>query len=623
MARMRLRALLPPLLLLGGCDPSPASLDVLRLTAFAQDGDEGVFLNETLVFHFSGELDRSSVTRETVRISAPDGTPAAGELRVVGTQLHFLPDLPRAPGLFDGGLLPDAEYRVELLGFPLPDGLRGKGGEPLSACHRFRFATVARPLSDQPVFDAWSEEIPILRVVDTALGPLDPILLEVAQPLDPRTIRGDDFALLSTAGGGAGGERLRLRAKLIENERDRARIELRALGERGSSALRVLPDGDYYLKLAEEHAAFAEGASRPRNFAGVPVEPRWSVALSVHGVRVVVNTIVPEEKPFAFDDDEYRSPQRVPGADGTADWCDTIWSPKGSVSLRYPAAAGTGADGDVVLGARDVGPDVHAATLRLPQESFVELPPSGLVVLRSQGAIDIEGELRRAAPPGDDPPMTFAVGDTLSEWLERARADESPWTVLVAGGDIRVPGRLDFGGRLLLVAGGRIRISGSARGREIRKIGPGGGFVQSGTMPFASWVEEARVTPPEDPEEPWRRFVVDEPVENPLVRPLTFAVLSAPYRPEYGVELWRPAEIRGDPGAGSFRLRYHGLRDVGPRGVEEFGPVDDILLLQGCEALRILIELTLPADGGSWDPPKVDYVELRWNEPPREIVETR
>jgi hypothetical protein len=63
--------------------------------------------------------------------------------------------------------------------------------------------------------------------------------------------------------------------------------------------------------------------------------------------------------------------------------------------------------------------------------------------------------------------------------------------------------------------------------------------------------------------------------------------------------------------------------------------VDDVLLLAGSDALRFTVELTVPAalrepyhagdagdagdaereKAGMWDPPTVEYVELRWDAP--------
>src|SRR5687768_1058654 len=69
------RALAAPalLLVLASCQRTtdePARVLVHLLTRPANP--EGVYLNEDLVFHFSGEVDRTSVTRDSVRIATKD-----------------------------------------------------------------------------------------------------------------------------------------------------------------------------------------------------------------------------------------------------------------------------------------------------------------------------------------------------------------------------------------------------------------------------------------------------------------------------------------------------------------------------------------------------------------------
>src|SRR5262245_57540507 len=142
-----------------GCADPAAEPALLELSSFRQDGARSVCLNETLVFHFSADLDPASVTSRSVRIEGPGGTPAAGELRVRRSRIEFWPELPRRPDLSDGGLVPGVRYAVELSGFPHPDGVRSLSGEPLSSPRRASFRAVEPggsvplfldPLTDQP-----------------------------------------------------------------------------------------------------------------------------------------------------------------------------------------------------------------------------------------------------------------------------------------------------------------------------------------------------------------------------------------------------------------------------------------------------------------------------------------
>ena len=107
-----------------GCSRAEGASPPLELLTFKQSGAADVCLNELLAFNFSEELDRSSVTPQSVRISDPSGAAARGRLQVDGARLTFEPELPLAADLSDGGLRPGTRYTVELGGFPRPDGIR-------------------------------------------------------------------------------------------------------------------------------------------------------------------------------------------------------------------------------------------------------------------------------------------------------------------------------------------------------------------------------------------------------------------------------------------------------------------------------------------------------------------
>jgi hypothetical protein len=416
---------------------------------------------------------------------------------------------------------------------------------------------------------------------------------------------------------------LPVRVTLTENGPDGARIELRAAGE-GKDNLRALERPWYVLRIAD-------GAAPPRTLGGIPVQPTW-LASRIGGARIdVVGRAKEHRVDFdtpriwtaeagsapsgALATDRMWSAQPLEGVDGTAYWGD------GEVTVRYPAAAGTGAAGEVSLS--DLEPDamhdLHATRLVLAPDATVELPPDGLVVLRSQGAMHLAGALRRApareAPP---PPMRFPAGDNLSAWLARARAENHAWTVIVAGGDLFVEGvpfddagGIELAGPLLLVSGGRLRISDRLEASAIARLAPGGDV-----LPWAlDWTRK-----------PDERFRVDPPVTNQLVLPLRFGVQSASFRPPSGVTAWRSSRYGAWNGIGDVRVRWIGQRFT-TNGFEEYGPLDDVLLLAGSDALRFTIELVLPAasesgsaeapgtEAGKWDPPKVDYVEFRWDAP--------
>lgn len=613
-----------PLLLaavLGGataCGPPGDRPPTLALLEFHQRDAQGVFLNETLVFHFSDELDRASVTRGSLRILDPSRHLVAGEMEVAGSKVLFHPRLPLSPDLVDGGLRPGRTYRVEVQGFPFPDGLRARDGAPLAETRRFEFVTVPRPTDDQqPVFDQpFQDTVPFLRLVDGNIGPLDPIWLECDEGIDPRSVLAEGFDLWRIVGGETI-EHLAVRARLVENLRDRALIELRPRAGPGSTpgstpgaggGLGALDPGEYYLHLVDGRG--------PRSLGGLPVEPNWRVSqtarIQVDGPRVE------DSRSLGL----HPSPQPVAGVDGTAEWTED-----GRVRIRFPRAAGTGVDGAVELGGESPGADVQATRLLLPKRATCRLPTQGPVVLRAQGRLEIAGDLRRGGEPGEGD-LELAAGETLSGLVARAQSESLAATFLVAGGDLVVDGSIQVDGPLVLAAGGRIRISGSIRASGVLRIGDGGGgFVHPAPVVPPGLQMSLAPDPTEPPGEQRRRVeaelrrILDPPEENPLAAPVTYAVLSAPLRPPQGVASWRAPRSAGREGAGAWRVRFLGLREVelpGGRGtaVEEFGPVDDALLLGDCEALRVLVELSMPADGGSWDPPEVDYVELRWEAPP-------
>src|SRR5262245_5253335 len=88
------------------CRSAPGT-GALELLDFRQNELVSVALNEDLAFHFSAELDPSSITADSVRIEDDEGREVAGE-RIVqhGNTLVFQADLPRSSDLLDGGLRP-------------------------------------------------------------------------------------------------------------------------------------------------------------------------------------------------------------------------------------------------------------------------------------------------------------------------------------------------------------------------------------------------------------------------------------------------------------------------------------------------------------------------------------
>ena len=593
------------------CAPTPGPPAPLRLLlASPEAGASGVFLNERVVLDFSMPLDPASLHARSARVLDAAGRPAGGHWSVQGSRLTFTPDPVLSPELDDGGYRPGERYRVELAGFPRPDGLRSTGGAPLGRSAAWEFEVVVIGAGARRGFlfeDASMDTAAPLVLRSERLGPRDPIRLEGGEPIDPSTLFAEDFVLQAWRSGGgdpssAAGqateliERLDLRARLVDNRDRRAGrgggstwIELQPL-----EPLLAGPDVVYQLHLAPN--------ARLRDFGGHPVllAPRSGTALS-HLTVVGEGLRAPLVYSEHFMGMENRSPLAVPGTDGTAWW----GGESGRVEVRFLEASGDGRAGDVVLGESLELADLHAVRIRQagPEVSTALDAGPGCVVLRAQGSLRIEGSLRRrgSQPPFED----FRAGETLSAWIARMQAESRSVTVLVASGDILVTGDIDLEGPLLLAAGGRVRLVGQrmVRASSLYVVGDFGGQTSFLT---SSLDKEAPVFPILSA--PLR---LDPPEVNRLVEPLTFAVRSAPIPRQGRVRRWHPLQVApgGRAGAGAYRVRFVGERSAAAGAGEVL--VDDPMRLEDCPTLRLQVELRVDP-GPTWDPPWVDYVELSW-----------
>jgi len=608
----RVQRLLLPVLglvlasLFTGCARSEPPARAIRLSSFRQAGQAGVFLNETLVLHFDSELDRSSVTRSSVSIKSESGSEAHGKLEAQGSSILFTPDAPLLADFSDGGLLPGERYRVVVSGFPNPDGVRGRGGEPLvQTCVR-TFETIGANSPPGPRFaDLSPDRAEPLQLEAVELSPFEPIRVRCGEPIDPSTLFAEDFLLQVSAV-----DVIPLRADLLSNDEEGALIELRPVD--GEGQLRALPVGSLWLWMKQSE-------SRLRDFGGHPVLPVWLGQPSAGRLEVLeqedalnVGTYVE-----SFIDQSRRSPEQVAESAGTAHWAD------GVVSIRFPAAAGTGEAGRVVLSGEEGRSELHTTELSVPSGKLARLTGDGLVVLRSQGRMTIDGSLRRDVEgkqreaeglglrdyaewhrwadereEWDVPGMHFRERESLSHWLAEAAELDLAWTVLIAGGDLVVRGELWFDGPLLLIAGGRILINGEIRRRPL----------QLWTLPkplSSRTATRPRLAP----------LYMDAPITNPLQEPLTWTVKSTPPPSPSGAKNWRLVAVQGEDRGGEIRIGYIGERHTAG-SVITVGPVDRPELLEGCSAIRMRIDLTVGSktDSARWDPPILDTVELAWEE---------
>jgi hypothetical protein len=574
-----------------------------------------VYLNEHLVLHFSAELKSASVTPQSFRITTSAGAPAQGRRFVFGRELRFIPDAVRATDLSDGGYKPDTNYRVELAGFPRADALRASDGTCLATTLRIEFHTVRveSPRTGAPVFEDDSPDQGLgLRILGTRpardgliqvrtsrQGVLE---LEAEEPIDPSTLSMEDFSLTPRMPHGEV-RSYPLRPELVENDNKHAFPPV------GTTILRLvpqtlLPSGDYRLTLNHNGTHLRDFSSHLMPLIGLGPDGLRRLVVRTEDLEVA------GEYWEEFLDAGMRSSALVPGADGTA-----LWSNTGRLEVRYPAAAGDGSDGEVLFAEAETRSSVSATRLLVPEGINSRLDAGdGLCLLRSQGAMEIAGRLQRVAPTRAGPHPTIAAGETLSHWIERQIAADSPLTVLIAGGDLRISGHLEVPGPLLLVAGGRVRVSGQVRIADGSTIGPSFFLAKFGEGGAIALWRPHESGPGVPPKIEVAGLLLDPPLINPLVRPLVYAVRSTPI-PKQGRALrWLATDgQRGRAGSGTLRVSYVGERRSAQEGGELEMRVDDPVLLVDCPTLRLLLELRVPAAiGEAWDPPVLDSVRVRW-----------
>ena len=576
---------------LAACGAEPGE-NALELLDFRQSELGSVGLNEELLFFFSEDLERGSVTSASVQIVGPRGRVVAGKRIVRGNALSFVPELPCASDLSDGGLRPGESYRVILGGFPRPDGIRSESGAVLSASLRLSFRT-AEPDGTSPLFlDPFTGPYPLIpRGRPLRSGELELedglLVLECAEALDPSSVPGARFELSHIPPGASEPEVIPLVARLIVNLRDHGELVLEPGGD-GLAGRRLAPDR-YALEMVGRGL---------RTLGGRAVEPGWqSLLLNVPEVRVEIDLAEKRVRPS----------EQPPGCQGTALWRDASGSDaRRGLHVRYPAAAGDGSAGTFELREVPPGRDLHATRISVPAGTHVDLSAvSGPVVLRSQTVLEVSGRLTRTgAGPKPDNPLTRAFEraaqlgeehwEPLSAWVERLLAPTEtdpwsgePWTVLIAGGDIRVPagGAIEVEGPLVLVAGGWIRVGGKLFSQgDVWKTPEGGGVTS-----------RARVER--------LPLVLDPPAQNPLRAALIVGALTKPFPWTPRNNAWR-LEFAGR--AGSARLGARFVRGIDARGELHADPRE---LGPGPVRALLLFELG-PGNGEPWESPWLERLSL-------------
>lgn len=636
MSRCLIRLSYGLLLWLPACGgPQADAPRTLQLVKIVPTSEHGVFLNEPLTFHFSADVDPLSVHGESVRVETESGERARGSLRVEGHKVIFQPDVPRARDLSDGGYRPGRRYLVRLEGFPRPDGIRGTDGEPLASTFPWSFDTVE---VDEPRHALLFDDLHLERqrppqIFPSAgssgvyqIGVGDSIYLACEKPIDPTSLRSEDFSLRLGTYANPVTRDVGLVARLVENAQD-AELRARPAGlhslysdtawrsEKRASLIELKPldpllAGEVgYLRYLPEGG---DDAWSMRDFSLRPLLPH-GFAFRECKISVVEGAGFAgmDEIDERFVDKDLRSPLAVPESDGSA-----AWEGNGRVEVHYPLAAGDGSAGSVALAALQPLGDLQAVDLDLAPGQGCRLPDQpGLVLLRAQGRITLRGKLERRATLREPLDCAHEQGATLSSWLARTRAADPSWTVLIAGGDIVLEGKgeIDSRGPVLLVAGGQIR---DTTGKTLAGLAPGQTlfWAQAGAGGARLHVQGPAQA----------QFMLDPPVgSNPLQRPLRYAVVSSPLPATGRVARWISAVLSGgfdssapgnERGTSTWSVRF--FRADEPR-VPEFSRASASLLLpEGPGALRFVVELVVGV-GKDWQTPYVDRVQLSFERAPR------
>jgi hypothetical protein len=640
---------------------------------FPESGAEPISLNDDLRIIFDRVIEPTSITSSSVRlVNKKSRRSAEGHWLIQGRELRFQPLGALRRDLRDGGFQPGSEYVLTVDGFPLLSGPRSLRGEGLRHPIQHTFRTRSWDAEDVgPRREGSSEASTLLRDAspDAAallhLRPDDPgasettplawdahLILACDEPLDPRWFRPEDFEIRPR-------KSPRIRRSPIPEPTDAqvksvqvASISLLHNEDEDVSAGSEGPGAVLRVTFAERlplrdgsRGAFElvlkQGVRDGGGVCDFSGHPAYRLPIPFFAVRR--DAFTPERKgsyEFEFLDAQDFTPLLDPASDGTALWSDT-----GRLEVRYPRAAGDGSAGRVTLDGAFAGGDLHGTRVTVPVDSEARLTGGGLVVLRSQGRIDIDGRLVRSLAEGQSPEAiwdpkameTSGSTETLTNWLAGARIKDAPWTVIVAGGDLVVRGKIDVETPLLLVAGGMIRgvgAPGAAR-NQVWLLGAGG-FE---SMPHSSDATASpNVTPP---------LMIDEPTFNQLVEPLSFVAVSSEVPKGVAPTDWGSPSILGTGGsAGTFRVHFlkpaprgddaspQGTRPGGSRWGEEWlrqavrhdEPMDVLLeggqVDEGGGRVRLWTELRLlpapvPRNPGPWDPPFVDRVRLFWTPNPR------
>jgi hypothetical protein len=380
----------------GDAPPAAAAFAVRHVVPAVGGGESPMlFLNQPILVYFSDPIDPLSVTGDSFRVTDDRGHAVKGTLRVTTHSVSFQPDPPLRADLSDGSFKPSTGYRLEVIGFPRPSGVRSLDGRVLDRSVAAEFRTVSAAggegLGTPFLPEATDAPFALRREFLKMAADSSTLELSFSRPLLPGTVRPAAFEIY------------RVRAGRQEPER------LAVVAARATSLPRdPLPGCSVLLSFAERPVVFGDhlfvrlavGADALCDYGGEPVGDAAS-ALSVPvlaGERVPIvelSMLDGEEIPpfsvgvLGFEKRAGRLVPRVRREAGTGRLGS--FAPRESTTL-YPGQPFDRGDGVVV---RPNGGVFDFVDIRIPAgvEVVVRGGEEHDVLLRACGSIRIDGAL--------------------------------------------------------------------------------------------------------------------------------------------------------------------------------------------------------------------------------------
>ncbi|MBL9086972.1 MAG: Ig-like domain-containing protein [Planctomycetia bacterium] len=182
----------------GGGAGTGDTLPGVVLVDFLQQGEDNVPLNRTLEFLFSSPLDPATVGPASIQIRQGPafGQAIFGKYIIQGSRVFFEPALPGLCDLSDGGLQPDTDYRVTVIGRPEEFAVRNLTGDPLERTLTQGLNFHTRAETDPQLFEDQKPGLlptvvsvsPANSTADVPVGPSNKVEIVFSENINPCTI---------------------------------------------------------------------------------------------------------------------------------------------------------------------------------------------------------------------------------------------------------------------------------------------------------------------------------------------------------------------------------------------------------------------------------------------------